>query len=171
MMQQEASQSRPPSITSNGDGSLKVALTKAKEQNRNLRKQVDEAYKNLQLLSEIGQEITSTLNLAEILNTVYENVNQLMDANIFGIGIYNANQNTIDYQLAIENAKRDKPYSRSMDDKNQFPVWCIENKAEVFINDVFEEYKNYITGTDKIKADNATLEDGTKIGPRRLCSL
>jgi signal transduction histidine kinase/YesN/AraC family two-component response regulator len=164
MRQQEASEDMPARVGNDDDTHLTMELIREKEQNRNLKKQVDEAYKNLQLLSEIGQEITSTLNLDEILNTVYENVNQLMDANIFGIGIYNASQNTIDYQLAIENAKRYKPYSRSMDDKNQFPVWCIENKAEVFINDVFEEYKNYITGTDKINADNATLEDGTKIG-------
>ncbi len=131
------------------------------EEIKNLKKNLDEAYGTLQLLNEIGQEITSTFNLDDILNTVYIHVNQLMEANSFGIGIYNPEQQTIDYRLAIEFGKRFKPYSRSMNDKNQFPVWCIENKKEVFINDVFEDYKNYISDTNKINA-GATLEDGTK---------
>ena len=127
----------------------------------NLQKQVNEAYENVQLLSEIGQEVTSTLNLDAILNTVYENVNRLMDATVFGIGIYNAEDNTIDYQLAIEKGLRYKPYSRTMEDKNQFPVWCIENKKEIFINDVYEEYSRYINQY-KDKDEIAMLEDGTK---------
>ncbi len=143
------------------DSELSLKLHQIESENRALQKQVDDAYKNVQLLSEIGQEITSTLDLDTILNTVYENVNQLMDASVFGIGIYNAENLTIDYKLAIEKGKRYQPYSRTMEDKNQFPVWCIENKKEIFINDVFTEVGKYITDTNKINA-GATLEDGTK---------
>ncbi len=53
-------------------------------------------------MSQIGKEITSTLNLDTILNTVYEKVNELMEANIFGIGIYIQDEESIDYRLAIE---------------------------------------------------------------------
>jgi signal transduction histidine kinase/CheY-like chemotaxis protein len=126
---------------------------------QHLKQQVSESNKNVQLLSEIGQEITSTLDLEKILNTVYENVNQLMDASIFGIGIYHANEETIEYRLAIENGKLYQPYRRSMDDKNQFPVWCIENKKEIFINDVTKEYSNYIK---EYVEKTAVLEDGTQ---------
>jgi signal transduction histidine kinase/CheY-like chemotaxis protein len=133
-------------------------IGKQKEEINQLRQQVGEAYQNVHLLGEIGQEITSSFNLDEILNTVYENVNQLMDASIFGIGIYNAENETIDYRLAIEKGKRYQPYHRSMEDKNQFPVWCIENKKEVFINDAQIEYAKYIT---KYKEIATILEDGS----------
>ncbi len=136
-------------------------LKQKEVENDALQKQVDDAYKNVQLLSEIGQEITSTLNLDDILNTVYENVNQLMDASVFGIGTYNAEGQTIDYHLAIEKGKRYQPYSRTMEDKNQLPVWCIENKKEIFINDVSIENKNYIKGVVKLNLDDAPLEDGS----------
>ncbi|MFA6260590.1 MAG: GAF domain-containing protein [Bacteroidia bacterium] len=126
-----------------------------------LKSQLSEAYENIQLLSQIGQEITSTLNLEDILTTVYENVNELMDASVFGIGIYNASSQTIDYQLAIEKGKRYQPYSRSMEDKNQFPVWCIENKKEIFINDVNLESEKYLKGKAKLNIDTSLLEDGT----------
>lgn len=127
-----------------------------------LKKQVEESKKNLHLLGEIGQEISSTLDMNSILNAVYENVNQLMDAYTFGIGIYNAEQSTIDYQLAIENGVRFKPYTRSMEEKDQFPVWCIENRKEVFINDVEKEYKRYIKNYEHSEKVSADLEDGSK---------
>ncbi len=135
-----------------------------KEKNAELEKKTEEleqSYNSISVLSKIGRDITSTLNLEIILNTVYENVNQLMDASVFGIGVYNAEGATIDYQLAIDKGKRYKPYSRSMEDKDQFPVWCIENKKEIFINNVETEYSNYIKSIVKLNA-NAKLEDGTE---------
>lgn len=144
------------------DVELLAELMKYKQLTEELKNQVTDSYKNVQLLSEIGQDITSTLDLDTILNAVYENVNQLMDASVFGIGIYNAENSTIDYQLAIEKGKRFKPYSRSMENKNQFPVWCIENKKEIFINDVALESGKYIKEDVIVNADNATMEDGSK---------
>lgn len=121
--------------------------------------QVKETYKKVQLLTEIGQQITSTLNLDTILNMIYENVNKLMDATIFGIGFYNNEEKTIHYQLAIEKGKRYQPYTRTMEDKNQFPVWCIENKKEIFVNNAETEYSKYIEEINDV--DDVTLEDGS----------
>ena len=135
-----------------------------KEKNEELEKKTEEleqSYNSISVLSKIGRDITSTLSLDTILNTVYENVNQLMDASVFGIGVYNAEGATIDYRLAIDKGKRYKPYSRSMEDKDQFPVWCIENKKEIFINNLELEYSNYINSIVKLNA-NAKLEDGTE---------
>lgn len=136
-----------------------------KEKNEELEKKTEEleqSYNSISVLSKIGRDITSTLDLDTILNTVYENVNQLMDASVFGIGVYNNEDSTIDYQLAIDKGKRYKPYSRSMKDKDQFPVWCIENKKEIFINNVEVEYSNYINSIVKLNVDNTQSEDDTK---------
>jgi len=133
-----------------------------KEKNEELERKTEEleqSYNSISVLSKIGQDITSTLNLDTILNTVYENVNQLMNADVFGIGIYNDAEKAIEYRLAIENGKRYLPYRRNMENKNQFPVWCIENKKEVFINDVRTEYKRYLTEYIEVVL---SLEDGTQ---------
>lgn len=124
----------------------------------NKKEEVEKTYHNIQILSEIGQEITSTLNLEKILDTVYKKVNSLMDATIFGIGIYHPDRNCIEYKLAIENGKKYEVYERDMNDKNQLPVWCIENRQSVFINDVYEEYSKYI---DHYAVQIKRLEDGT----------
>jgi signal transduction histidine kinase/ligand-binding sensor domain-containing protein len=115
--------------------------------------------KNVELLSEIGKEITATLDLDTIFYKLYEHVNQLADASIFGVGIYHPENEEIEYRLAIEKGKRYPVYTRDTKDKNQFPVWCIENKKPVFINDVASEYNKYI---QIYKEPDRKLEDGTK---------
>ena len=132
-----------------------------KEKNEELERKTEEleqSYNTVSVLSQIGKEITSTLNLDTILNTVYEKVNELMDASIFGIGIYDTENETISYRLAIEKGIRYQPYQRTMENKNQFPVWCIENQKEIFINDVRKEYSHYIS---QYIEESGTLEDGT----------
>jgi signal transduction histidine kinase/tetratricopeptide (TPR) repeat protein len=133
-----------------------------KEKNAELQKktkELEQSYNNISVLSKIGRDITSTLDLETILNTVYENVNQLMDATVFGIGIYNEVEEVIEYRLAIEEGKRYKPYQRKMNDKSQLAVWCIENNREVFINDIEKDHQKYIS--DKDMKIIGRLEDGS----------
>ena len=119
-----------------------------------------QSYNSISVLSQIGKEITSTLNLDTILNTVYEKVNELMEASVFGIGIFMPEEESIDYRMAIEDGRRYTPYRRKTDNKNQLPVWCIENNKEVFINNVRNEYTNYIS--EYAEVINARLDDGSK---------
>jgi class 3 adenylate cyclase len=44
----------------------------------------------------------------------------------------------------MNKGQRLEPYERSIEDKNQFAVWCLEHEKEVFINDVEQEYHQYI---------------------------
>ena len=118
----------------------------------------NERNKNIELLSEIGKEITASLELDKIFIKLYEHVNQLADATIFGVGIYNPEKEEIEYKLSMEKGKRYPPYSRDIKDKNQFAVWCIDNRKPVVINDVHSEYKNYIQHYNK---PHRKLEDGT----------
>ena len=136
-----------------------VVLKDKNEELERKKEELEQSYNSISVLSKIGQDITSTLNLDVILNTVYENVNELMSADIFGIGIYNEAESEIEYRLAIENGKRYLPYRRSMENKNQFPVWCIENKKEVFINDAGTEYQHYLTEYVEVVL---SLEDGSQ---------
>jgi len=129
-----------------------------KEKNEELEK----SYKSVSLLSKIGQDITSTINLETILTTIYKNVNEMMDATIFGIGILKQDGKKIEYRLSMEKGKRFQPYERSMEDKNQFSVWCIENESDVFINDIDTEYSKYLSNKDMAEMNTAEMEDGSR---------
>jgi signal transduction histidine kinase/ligand-binding sensor domain-containing protein len=129
----------------------------------------NERKKNIERIGEIGKEITASLDFETIFGRLYEHVNELIEAPIFGVGVYLPDENVIDYRLAIEEGKRYTPYRRDATDRNQFPVWCIENRAPVFINDVETEYSKYI---DHYEHETGTLEDGTvSQAPRSLMYL
>ena len=117
-----------------------------------------ERTRNIELLSEIGKDITSSLEIDTIFGKLYQSVNQLMDATIFGVGIYHPAEHAILYRLAFEEGKRYPPYRRDTTNKNQFPVWCLDHRQPVFINDVSTEYSRYIQSFDD---KPTTLEDGT----------
>ena len=123
---------------------------------------IQHAYDTVELLSDIGSEITASLDLDTILFKLYERVNQLLDAPIFGVGLYRPEKHHIEYTLAIENGKRFTPYTRDTDDKNQFAVWCIDHRKPILINDVENEYSRYIESYRHI---GWALEDGTRALP------
>ena len=135
-----------------------------KEKNEELEKktvELEQSYNSVSVLSKIGRDITSTLDLDTILNTVYDNVNELMDATVFGIGIYKPEEDAIEYRLSIEEGKRYQPYQRKMSDKSQLAVWCIENNKEVFINDIQKEFSKYLKDIDYTVPASVILEDGS----------
>jgi len=113
---------------------------------------------SIEFLNEIGKEITASLDLNTILFKLYERVNQIVDAAIFGVGLYRPEKHLIEYSLAIENGKRYARYTRSTDDKNQFAVWCIDNRKPILMNNVVAEYSKYISD---FKEETGTLEDGS----------
>jgi signal transduction histidine kinase len=77
---------------------------------------------------------------------------------VFGVGLYRPERKEIEYRLAIENGKRHAPYVRETSDPNQFPVWCIQHRQPVFINDVGAEYAKYLNAYDE---QRRPLEDGS----------
>ena len=60
---------------------------------------------SIELLSDIGKEITASLDLNTILFKLYERVNQILDASIFGVGLYRPEKHLIEYSMAIENSQ------------------------------------------------------------------
>lgn len=109
-------------------------------------KELKDAYDNIKIISDIGQSITSTLNLEKILIRVYENINHLMDASVFGIGLTNESKQAIEYKLYMEESIRAPIFSTPLDSTSSWAVWCLKNRNEIMINDVENQYTNYIQG-------------------------
>jgi ligand-binding sensor domain-containing protein/signal transduction histidine kinase len=144
-------------------GSRTRELVQQKESIEREKENVELAHRNISLLSDIGRRITANLDSEAIMSLLYQQVHALMDASVFGIGIYRPEQELIEYPFAMERGKRYTPYTRSMRESEQLAVWCINNAQEVFINDLEQEYQRYISTLDLVSgADNmGTLEDGS----------
>lgn len=141
---------------------LEATVNERTEEIRAQAAEISAQKDSIELLSEIGKEITASLDLNTILFKLYERVNQIMDASVFGVGLYRPDKGVIEYSLAIENGKRYAPYTRSTDDKNQFAVWCIDHRQAILINDVEKESSKYVA---KYQHTGHTLDDGSKALP------
>lgn len=128
---------------------------------------LERSYHDIRVISDIGQRINASLDLEKVLWSVYENINQLMDGTVFGIGIYKPEKKVIQVELAVEKGNRYKPYYRSMENKNQFPVWCIEHDEVVFVNDLELDGRKYLERHeyDEYEKNRVYLADGAYAGP------
>jgi len=98
----------------------------------------------LRILNDVADLITPELSLEDIIATIYLNVNHLIDAFQFAVGIYNEDEEVISYKGMIEDGKRIPDVSVDAIDDNRFASWCIRNDREIFMNDVNSEYGKYL---------------------------
>ncbi|MEJ2636669.1 MAG: ATP-binding protein [Calditrichia bacterium] len=120
----------------------------------------NERKKNVELYSEIGKEITASLDFETIFLRLYDNLKKLADISIFEIGVCNSANQRIEYNFSIKNDKRQACYFIDAKDKKQLAVWCIDNRQPVFVNDMekdcsryFKECESSITPLDQDDGD------------------
>ena len=114
------------------------------EQLERKTQELSRSYSQMKIISEIGQSITSTLNVKKVFRRIYESINSLMDATVLGIGIYDKQKDVIEYKLYIEEGETAPVFDIPLSSKSSWAVWCFKNKQEIMINDTEEEYSNYI---------------------------
>ncbi|MCH2233891.1 MAG: PAS domain S-box protein [Crocinitomicaceae bacterium] len=112
---------------------------------------LERTFKNTQLLSEIGKQITATLSIDEIIDKVYDNINQLMDANIFGIGVHNPEKNILEFPAIIENGQKFNDFAFDLEDRTRVGVVCFLDQREVFIGNIHQEIQEYTDSSEVAK--------------------
>ncbi|TDP63812.1 sensor histidine kinase [Roseateles toxinivorans] len=130
---------------------------------------VQQAHLNISVLSEIGREITANLVTQDIAATLHKHVTKLMDATVFGFGIYKPERQAIDYDFCVEGTRRFAPYSRPLSDPDQLAVCCLTQRREIWIRDVETDYPSYITKphVSGLARHGIRLEDGSEPGLQR----
>jgi signal transduction histidine kinase len=108
------------------------------------KENLQQSYDNVELLGEIGRKITSSLSVSTIIGTVYDHVNALMDASVFGIGIYHDEAKSIEFPATYENGQALPAYSNSIFDQNRLASLCFVSGKEMVINDLGQEYARYL---------------------------
>ncbi|MDW8286714.1 MAG: GAF domain-containing protein, partial [Flammeovirgaceae bacterium] len=99
---------------------------------------------NIQVLSEIGQQITSSLELKEIVRKVYDNVNKLLKAEGFGIGIYNPKLNRIEFGDFIEKGQHLPGNYDDLYDDYRLSVKCFKEEKTYVINDIERDFEKIV---------------------------
>jgi signal transduction histidine kinase len=121
-----------------------VLLWRNNRQKQQANKLLQQSYNNVEQLGEIGRKVNSSLDVKQIIGTVYQNVNQLMDAAVFGIGLYNERSQELEYPATFENGEVLSFYTNSLQDENRFGAVCFNTGKEINIGNLDEEYKDHL---------------------------
>ncbi|HKB44327.1 MAG TPA: tetratricopeptide repeat protein, partial [Chitinophagaceae bacterium] len=122
----------------------KTEIDKKAEELAVQKDNLEQSYRNVELLGDIGRKITASLTAETIIGTVYDNVNSLMDASVFGIGIYHDDTKKIEFPATYENGIALPAYSNSIYDENRFAGLCFISGKEIVMGDLQTEYKNFL---------------------------
>jgi len=104
---------------------------------------LQEQNQRLRLISTIGQELVSNLDIGQILNLIYAQMNVLMPVDHLSVGM--VNEDGLDVKFTISNGNRVEPFFISNDNPYSIMVWSVKNEKEVFIRDGLNEYSKYIS--------------------------
>ncbi len=110
------------------------------------RNEIKNSYQNIRILSDIGQQVTATLDFDQMVAVLYQHVNSLMDAPGFGIGVLNEKSNLIEFRgYSVEREQLSYDFNAARD-KTLLSSWAIRNQKEVKIGDLQSEYAKYVAG-------------------------
>jgi transcriptional regulator with GAF, ATPase, and Fis domain len=100
------------------------------------REVAEKARHDISLLSEMGRQITASLEKQSIQNNLYRFVKELIPGNTFGLGLLDWDKRIILFDFVLENGKPVKVYQRSLDASEQPSVQCAMHAKELLINDL-----------------------------------
>jgi len=131
----------------------KFRLRQLERQKRALKKLVARRTSDISMLSQIGRDLTSTLSLEQVTELVYKNINRILDAHVFLIGIVEEKEKRLHIPLMVESEKKMGVWNCDLSDISRPGVWCVNhNKELVILNQ--SDRKKYT------KSERATVQIG-----------
>jgi diguanylate cyclase (GGDEF)-like protein len=109
-------------------------------------KQLRETYSTLKAVSDIGKQLTATLDLPIIYKSVNQHVKNLMPCDVFGIALFNEADNTIEYQYLVEDDTFIESSVLPLKRKTSFAVYCFRNSEAFIVNSLIEDTSKYTDG-------------------------
>lgn len=115
--------------------------TKNLDEERRKRQALEtDAYKTMfaqiSTISALGQEITASLSLEEILETVHDKILTLMPADTFGLALYTPETDSLDYAFFIDDGRRLPSVKVPLVTPNSLGSWCFNNSKEIMSNSI-----------------------------------
>lgn len=126
------------------------------------REIAERARNDIGRLSEIGLQITSSLDKQEILNTLYQNIRSMVRASTFGVGIVDWDRRVISFEYTVQGDQLILPYERSLDAEEQPAARCVLSGQELIVNEIAHDSREIDSIIAKRSGEvYVRLEDGT----------
>jgi diguanylate cyclase (GGDEF)-like protein len=128
------------------------AVKKEAKVQRDKNKELQEAFDRVSILNKVGQDITSSLDLETVMNTIYRNISSFISTDLFGIALYDNKYKEINFKYFIADGKRLTTDKISINMEGSLAGWVINNRETLLMNDVQNDYIKYVPkliGTNK----------------------
>jgi len=102
-----------------------------------MRRDLEKRLRELYTLNKVGQAIATSLELDILLNTIYHQVSQLMDADYFYIALYDAVSDELAFPLVFEKGERKRYSGRRA--RNGLTEYVIRQRRPMLIQEQTEQ--------------------------------
>lgn len=111
---------------------------------RRIRTEVAQTNQKLELMHAIGPELTATLDLEKVAKRLHDRVNEMMQADVFGIALLSGDGGSLEYDFFIEHDQRLTPVSVDVENRDSFGSWVVRERQPVILLDADREYHKYV---------------------------
>ncbi|MCC5943711.1 MAG: tetratricopeptide repeat protein [Bernardetiaceae bacterium] len=106
--------------------------------------EIQKSYEDISIIGEMGQKITSTLDIKAIIQLVHIEVRKLMQADAFGIGLLNELHKRIDFDGFVENGEIIPLNHDPLDPAKYLSALCLIQNQTIHINHFNKEHQQFI---------------------------
>ncbi len=127
-------------------------LRKTNKQLVTANDKISKTTKQMMMLEQLGRSLTSSLELDKVIENVFQIVNNVLDAQVFMLGILEVEKGVIHVPLIVENQEKIDPLDFELSDVNRPAVWCVQNKKELLIMNESDVSKYFDVELQPVKA-------------------
>ncbi|HAP64422.1 MAG TPA: hypothetical protein DCR93_34710, partial [Cytophagales bacterium] len=107
------------------------------------RDQLQITYEDVERLSQLGKIITATLTVEALVETLYQELGQLLEVSQLGIGLYQPAQEALYFSSFYENGEWNKDILVPLDNKGSLAVPCFVNQEVIKVGNVERDLPQY----------------------------
>lgn len=110
---------------------------------KNKTTELEKTLKNLSLIGQIGQRLTSSMDIDQIYEILRSSIYKLMKVDMFGLALYDREEGMIIYKY-FEEGGRSLPLKEvDVNDSVSLAAYCIQNNQDVHIKSFDNEFSKY----------------------------
>jgi diguanylate cyclase (GGDEF)-like protein len=108
--------------------------------------ELETANRQILAMAETGRRITASLDLDTVINTLYDTLSHYVPFELFGLALYNEEENDLDYRAYILSGKRIQRSRVTPDAKRSYAYKSLKRKIPIFVPDTENVPEGLIEG-------------------------
>ncbi|HAS73105.1 MAG TPA: hypothetical protein DCS67_03065, partial [Clostridiales bacterium UBA8960] len=121
---------------------------------KNKTNELEKTLKNLAQISQIGQKLTSSMDIDQIYEILRSSIYALMKVDVFGLALYEQSEQMIVYKYFEEGGKPLPLMEIHVEDRVSLASYCIVHDEDLFIKSFEEEYQMYLPNLNYVAIGN-----------------